>query len=150
MEDEIQLYQSLANVNDAVTDNLMGLLGEDDPEELKKLLAMFNLQQSKKNVVRAKQVGDLIDLILDGYREKLIDTDGYKLEALGDALKTLLMAADKFGNSATETVETSPVIRTNITVNNINGIELSRESRERIIEAVKMLTSGSVPTNKEE
>ena len=115
------------------------ILLEQNPDELKKLTALFNAAQSKKNIVRSLRFNELLDTICDEMQSRF-STNPYGIDndQIIKWLKSVQGIVDK-NNAYVESINDTPMIQKNIQVNNtINLIDsMSKESKDRVAEVVK-------------
>ena len=115
------------------------ILLEQNPDELKKLTALFNAAQSKKNIVRSLRFNELLDTICDEMQSRF-STNPYGIDndQIIKWLKSVQGIVDK-NNAYVESINDTPLIQKNIQVNNtINLIDsMSKESKDRVAEVVK-------------
>ena len=140
MEDK----KELININDSTKEVVTDIVNTNDPEEFKDLVSLFNLNQSKKNALRIVKLNELLDKIentaIDRFNKK---PDQMSNQDLLDYLKAIENSIDRSQKYVNE-VETKPMIQLN-QQNNINinaGDNLSRESKEKVLEVIKSLLSG--------
>lgn len=135
------------SLNATVEDIASGIMQEEDPDRLKKLVQLFNLNLSKKSVARSISINTLIDHVTDQMEERLVKrADEFSNLELINYLKVLQDSLDR-SSKAMEQVNEAPVInftQNNNTVNIGNGDStgIDRESRERIMDAVSAYLSG--------
>lgn len=118
------------------------LIKETDPERFKRLTQLFNLNMSKKNVTRLITLNNLLDSVADQMSTRLTKrADEFSNSDLVTYMKVLQDSADKSAKIISQ-VEDVPSININQTNNAVNinmgdKPTLDRESREKVIEAVK-------------
>ena len=118
------------------------LIKEEDVDKSKQIMNLFNLHMAKKNAIRLDTISDLIDDTLDNIKERLDNkSDEFTNKDLLDYLNALYGAAEKSSKSISD-LENNP----SIVVNNIGNVtvnspanELSRESKARVAEAIKLI-----------
>lgn len=134
------------SLNATVEDIANGIMQEKDPDKLKNLVQLFNLNLSKKSVARSISISNLIDHVTDQMGERLTKrADEFSNLELINYLKVLQDSLDK-SSKAMEQVNEAPVInftQNNNTVNIGQGDStgIDRESRERIMDAVSAYLS---------
>ena len=116
------------------------IINEDNPEALKELINLFNLQEVKKNTIRANKFNKLLDGISD---ELLIRFDKYHNQFSNDDIfkymQTVQQALDKT-KKVESVLDNAPKITFNQQINIQNTEpELSREERENILNALKSI-----------
>ncbi len=140
--------KSRENLDKTSEDLITKIVAENDSEKLKDLVSLFNVNQSKKNIVRADIFSKLLDKISIQMVERFEKKPGeFSNKDLLDYLTAVRSAIDK-SDIIPEDI-TIPVIQNNTQVNvNIDN-NLSRESKERIADAVnsimaKLKNNGSI------
>jgi len=117
------------------------IIAVENQESLKDLVNLFNLNQSKKNALRVAKLNELLDKIEDQAIERFDKSPGKMSNRdLLDYLKAVEESIDR-SQKYVDTVKDEPMIQIN-NQTNINveaGSTFDRESRERVIEAVKAL-----------
>ena len=132
------------------------ILNETDPKKINDLTYLFNIAQTKKSVLRTLSYNNLLDRVEDQMEERLNKrADQFSNKDLLDYMDKISNAMDKVQKQIKE-VDTTPVIQIN--QQNIimdNASELSRESRQNIMDAVNAIlktidtSSQTVEENKE-
>ena len=111
------------------------IVDEQDSDKLKDLVGLFNINQSKKNILRADIYSKLLDKISIQMVERLDKKSGeFSNKDLLDYLTAVRTAIDK-SDIAPENINI-PIIQNNTQVNVNIDSGLSRESKERVIDAV--------------
>lgn len=114
------------------------LVKEEDPDKIKNIINLFNLNVAKKNAVRIDTLNELIDNVLSKVGERLqLRPDEFSNKDLIDYLNTLYTAAEKSGKIVSGAEEIPAITinqQNNVIVN--DATTLSRESRQRIAEVV--------------
>ena len=114
----------------------------DDVDKMKQLIAMFNLVQQKKNVIRILKYNGLLDSLADQMEARIgKKADEFSNEDVIKYVQTISGAIDKASAQLKLVDETPPIqINKGNTVNiNLNSTELNREERERVAEVIKQL-----------
>ena len=138
--DENNLISISKNKLDETSENLVSkIIEEQDSEKLKDLVTLFNLNQSKKNIVRADIYSKLLDKISIQMVERFSKKPGeFSNKDLLEYLSAVRTAIDKT-DLQPENIN-MPIIQNNTQVNlNMNG--LNRDSRERVADAIKSILS---------
>lgn len=131
------LSQPGSLLDSASTDIINRIVGEQDSDKLKDLVDLFNANQSKKNIVRADIYSKLLDKISKEMLTRVSDgAPSFTNEELLDYLKATTVAMEK--NSVNTDTINVPTIQNNTQVN-ISVGELNRESREKVLDAVKAI-----------
>lgn len=126
---------------DNVVDNIIKI---QNPEDLKRELELFNLNQSKKNILRVVKMNELLDKVQDQAIER-IDKNPDEFSNV-DLMNYMKVASDQIDKSQKiiDKIEEKPLIQINNTKNDINiNIEenqLSKESKIKVVEAIDALT----------
>lgn len=113
-----------------------------DVDEIKKITQLFNINQTKKELARVNKLNDILDTINDKILDRL-NTEDLRDEDLIKYNNSINQALTRSLNTA-NTVQDKPLInlyQENNTINIQNNEPLSRESRERVLDAVKFLLS---------
>lgn len=136
----------LVNINtekiDSNTNELASkILEEENDAETKKMIQLFNLNQSKKNVVRVLKLSKLLDSIYDQMIARVENRPGeFSNEDLMKYVNTIMTAIDK-ANKSLDLVQETPAISVGTQINIVNqGDVFDRESRERILRAVESIS----------
>lgn len=115
---------------------------EGDLDNLKDLTKLFNLQISKKNVFRVLKLNNLLDKIDDQLIKRITERPDEFNNA--DLIKYFDVVQSSIAKStqSLDTVNESPAIVQQNTQVNINVVDdIDRESREKIINAVRQMLS---------
>lgn len=117
------------------------IVNSDSPEEIDDLIKLFNLNQTKKEIVRIEKLNNILDNVTDEISGRLSvspeEFSNLDLLKYNDTIHQNLMKANQIINKT----DVSPLIQLNQQNNIINMSEdyLSRESREKILNAVKQV-----------
>ena len=127
---------SLDEVSKSLVDQIVD---EQDPDKLKNLVSLFNVNQSKKNLVRVEMFSRLMDKISIQMMERFEKKPGeFSNKDLLDYLSAVRSAIDK--NDINIDNISTPIIQNNTQVN-ISVDTLDRNSKERVADAVKSILS---------
>lgn len=127
---------SLDEVSKSLVDQIVD---EQDPDKLKNLVSLFNVNQSKKNLVRVEMFSRLMDKISIQMMERFEKKPGeFSNKDLLDYLSAVRSAIDK--NDINIDNMSTPIIQNNTQVN-ISVDALDRNSKERVADAVKSILS---------
>lgn len=127
---------SLDEVSKSLVDQIVD---EQDPDKLKNLVSLFNVNQSKKNLVRVEMFSRLMDKISIQMMERFEKKPGeFSNKDLLDYLSAVRSAIDK--NDINIDSMPVPIIQNNTQVN-ISVDTLDRNSKERVADAVKSILS---------
>ena len=122
-----------------VDENLLNqIVKSDNPDEIKDLTKLFNLNQNKKNLVRIAKLNDLLDKVSDKAIERIdISADDISDKDLLGYMQTVQNVIEKSQKSV-EAMDNVPMIQINQQNNISVECELSRESKEKIIDIINM------------
>ena len=132
----IALQKNLAKEGDAI---LNEIIKTKDSNQLEDLTKLFELNKKKKSIARQNRLSNLL-VKLDDEVERRLDNNPYMLEDqyLAKYISIMQEAADK-------PIEDIPLVQINNQKNeiNINSVELNRESRAKVLEAVNSILASS-------
>lgn len=116
------------------------ILSETDENKSKDLIHLFNLNQSKKNVLRSNKYSDMLELVIKQMMERIIKTpDNFSNDDLLKFFTAVNSALSKTSDTISQ-IDEMPAIQINNTQINVQSEDkLSREEKERTIDAVKAL-----------
>lgn len=122
------------------------LISETDEQKAKELTQLFNANQNKKTMVRVNKLSDLLDTITDQALTRFTNRpDEISNKELFDGLKVVQDLIERGQKQVSGAGET-PLIQFNQQTNEVNiggdGQQLSRDSRERVKNAVLGLLNG--------
>ena len=116
------------------------LIEEQDLDKVKNLTKLFNLNQAKRNAIRVMKLNSLLDKVSDQMIERFDKKPGeFSNKELLDYMSVVQSTIDR-ANKSIELVDQTPAIvinQQNNQVNIDNSPVLDRESRMRVVEAVK-------------
>lgn len=117
------------------------ILVEQDVDKVKDLTHLFNLNQSKKNVLRVMRLNGLLDKVSDQIIERFEQRPGEFSNADLLQYMQVVQASIDRANKSVNLVEEAPIINFNQQNVNISVTEseLDRESKSRVIDAVSAL-----------
>ena len=143
MEDK-ELMQAMldTSVLDSSTNDLaQRIIDEEDVDKTKEMVRLFNLNQSKKNVIRVLKLTSLLDKISDQMMRRFDDRPGEFSNSDLIAYMQTIQAAIEKANKTLDLVQETPAIsiNNNTQVNIIEGQTFDRESRQRITNAVSAI-----------
>ena len=140
------MSNELINLNTDKIDNNTNeiasrILEEENEDETKKMIKIFNLNQSKKNVVRVLKLSKLLDCIYDQMIARVESRPGeFSNEDLMKYVTTIQSAIEK-ANKSLDLVQEAPAIGIGTQINIVNqGEVFDRESREKILRAVESIS----------
>ena len=143
-EEELTDTKELNELLDANNlDVMTNAIQEYDNDKFKELVAAFNQNMMKKNMLRTMKYSDLMDKLGDKALEKLDSPDLSDKNIIG-YMNAIQKALDS-SNKAMTTLPENGTITFNTQNNNINITEdaLPRESRERVLDYVDKILRAS-------
>lgn len=146
-ENEVgKLFSIDAKLGDVVND----IVEEDNIENLKKLMQLFNLNQAKKNALRVMKLNSLLDKVQDSMIDRFEKRPGeFSNTDLINYMNTVQSAVDRANKSLT-LIDESPIITLNqVNVNVNEDPVLNRESREKITNAINALMKLNLNNNED-
>lgn len=142
MENEIttttenELTTSSANLEKDTQALVNDILNEKDPKKVKDLTYLFNIAQTKKSVLRAVNLNNLLDKVNDQMEERLTKrADQFSNKDLLDYMDKMTGALEK-AQKQVQDVDPTPAIQINQQNINLGETGLSRESRQNVMDAV--------------
>lgn len=135
----IKIYKAVSELDKKADYLVSQIVDETDSKEIKDLLQQFNLNHTKKQIVRSAVFDQLMDHITDQMQERILKRgDQFSNKDLLDYLNTINASIDKTQKQIQE-VDAIPIIQVNQQTNNILFTDsLDRESRERITNAIQL------------
>lgn len=126
------------------------LLSENDTNEIKNIVELFNLNIQKKNIIRVNKLNNLQDKVYNQIEKRLEKyPDNFSNKDLLDYFKTIQDTVDKTDIS-TENIK-APTIQINQQNNiNLNGDQLNAESKRKVAETVRAILNKYQNINYEE
>lgn len=117
------------------------IIKEKDPTELKNLTQLFALTQAKKNILRSSTLNNIIDRTTEEMLARIEKHPGeFSHTDLINYLQAAQGAIDKANKLKEDLSTIQPIYnQQNNQVNIIAGSELSRESKENVIDFFKKL-----------
>lgn len=144
------------NINNLNTDNVniaKKILETDTIEDTKNLVALFNLNNQKRNVIRISKMTNLLDTITDQIINRFEKyPNNFSNEDLLKYMQATEASLEK-ANKNLNQVEDAPSIQLlqnnelNISINNSKEDVLNNESRLKVLETVKSFLSNLDTTN---
>lgn len=116
------------------------IVDQSDPKNLTALIQEFNLNHTKKQIVRSAMFDQLLDQLTSQMQDRITKRgDQFSNKDLLDYVNSIGNQMDKVQKETTQ-VEINPIIQFN-QQNNIAVVDqgLDRESRERVINAINLL-----------
>lgn len=128
------------------------ILDENDPEELKELIDMFNLNMKKKDIIRSAKLSEVQDKIVDQMSKRIENRpDEFSNADLLNYHKVVQDTISKSDNSLDSVNVPSIQVNQQINLNNAETDSFDKESRQRILDAVNsVLASITDVTNEED
>jgi hypothetical protein len=139
MEDEVSLKKkSGSELLDARSEEIVNsIIDETDTDKLKNLIAIFNSNQSKKDIVR----NNVFSLLLDKISMQMLERfeknpNAFSNKDLIDYLNAIKSA--RSSRIDTEAID-APSIQNNTQINVTMVDGLNRESKERVVDTVQAI-----------
>lgn len=153
---EISLTENKALLSAESVDILNKIIAENDTTKVKDLTYLFNINQNKKIMARINKLNDLYDVIADQALQRFSKRpEEMSNQEMLQALKIVQEITER-GLKQVNGINDTPLIQINNQTNEINLGEsnkdvLSKESRDRINEAVMSILNNSknISANKE-
>lgn len=118
------------------------IIAEEDPQKINELIDLFNLNQSKKDLVRARKYNELLDKTT-AMLEATLDLGEMTAGELIRAFTALQKTTAKYSN-VTEEIQNAPIFiqyndnrQTEVAPQNVP--QLSRESKEKVIDIINQI-----------
>lgn len=144
MANEI-LVKTSADLKTDTEEVVSQLVQSTEAEEIKRLTQLFNVNQMKKDAIRAVKLNDMLEKLDDRVLER-IETSGDEMSNrdLIDYVNTVQQSISKSTQNVVN-INQTPLIQFNQQNNvvNVGGAPLTRESRSKIIDVVQQLLQGS-------
>lgn len=144
---EVQKPVNLETPMDELTDRI---LNETDIEQLDKIKSIFDLNIKKKEILRVNKLNELQDLTVEEMSNRLQKRSGeFSNQDLLGYFKTIQETISK-SDTSLDSVDTAAikVIQNQLNINVNSEPELNRESKERVLEAIRAILNK--PTISEE
>ena len=140
-EQEDSLFDDMTNSNTIIKNYNDFLNWLNQKFDKLKMIKIFNLNQSKKNVVRVLKLSKLLDCIYDQMIARVESRPGeFSNEDLMKYVTTIQSAIEK-ANKSLDLVQEAPAIGIGTQINIVNqGEVFDRESREKILRAVESIS----------
>ena len=138
---EDKLLPSLKSTQEELEQSL---LKEDDVDNIKTIIDIFNINIKKKDIIRASKLNELQDKIYEQINERLVtNANDFSNRDLLDYFKTIQETINKSEISSDDVI--TPKIQLNQNNLNINmGPTLNRDSRQNVLDAVKKILENQV------
>lgn len=126
------------------------LLEEDNIDNIKNIIDLFNLNIKKKDVIRVSKLNDLQDKIYDQINERVTSNPHtFSNKDLITYFKVVQETIDKADTSS----ETMIAPKVELNQNNVNinmGPVLNRDSRQHVLDAVKNILNSQITEDNNE
>lgn len=121
------------------------LLNEYNSDEVKNIIDIFNLNLKKKNVIRTAKLSELQDKISDQMEQRIEkNADAFSNKDLLDYFRTIQETVNKSDTSSEVKIPVQ-INQQQINLNMQN--ELNRESKEKVIAAIRSILEKSDKTD---
>lgn len=145
--DKALLPQSVDGVNSASlikqgNDLTKKIIEEDDPQKVEDLSQLFALVSKKKNIARTNRLSNLLELIDDEVINRFTTTpELFDNDQLEKYMRTTQQSIYNIDNA----MQNAPQIQINNQTNvSINSSGLNRESRAKVLDAVREILNSSL------
>lgn len=116
------------------------IIREEDPSKFDELSQLFNLNQKKRQIVRANKMSNLLELVDDEVIARFTNhPDAIEDE---DLLKYWKTTQESVSNHNEEDTQLPKITINNHTNVNINSSGLNRESRAKVLDVVNQILNG--------
>lgn len=116
------------------------ILSSEDTDELVSIIDLFNINLQKRNIIRNKKLSDVQDKVVERMLEK-IESEPWEFST-DDLIKLHKVIQDTLKSSSNVDKESIPTIQVNQQIN-VSSPEFSRESRAKILSAVRDIMSNN-------
>lgn len=129
--------KKLPNLKTEIEELEAQLLSEDNIENIRAIIDLFNINIQKKNIIRKNKLTELQNKVYDQLEERV--STGANTFSNKDLLDCFKVIQDTISKTEVDTDQIqTPHIQLNQNNLNINlGAELNRESRQRITDVIK-------------
>lgn len=132
----------LMNQNDLIK----SIESSTDPNELKDLINLFNVAQTKKNMIRITKLNDVLEdidaQISQRFKQRAGEFNNQDLLKYMESIQASIEKSQKNSSSVSDI----PLIQLNAnTINVTPGSELSKESRDNILDFIKSVLDTNQP-----
>ena len=128
------------------------ILNETDLEQLDKIKSVFDLNIKKKEILRVNKLNELQDLTIDEMSNRLQNKSGeFSNQDLLGYFKTIQETINK-SDTSLDTVNTAAikVIQNQLNINVNTEPELNRESKEKVLNAIRSILNNPIQETPEE
>lgn len=122
------------------------ILNETDIEQFDKIKNLFDLNIKKKEIIRLNKLNDLQDLTVEEMSKRLQSRSGeFSNQDLLGYFKTIQESINK-SDTSLDNIDTSSikVIQNQLNINMNKEDDLSRESKNKVIEAIRSILDKSL------
>ena len=141
-EEKLELVKSNKETLEESTDDIVNdIVKAETDEEFRQIVALFNLNQNKKDAIRIAKLQRLLGTIEDEAINRFKKPSEMSNRDILDFLQVIENSIDKSNKKINE-IETRPLVTVNNTTNNVNIEQLGnldRESREKVLETVEKI-----------
>lgn len=120
------------------------ILNSNEPEELIEIIDLFNINLQKRNIIRNKKLSDVQDKVVERMLEK-IQNEPWEFSN-DDLIKFHKVIQETLKTSNSLDKDNIPTIQVNQQIN-VSTPEFSRESREKILSAVRDILNNKASEN---
>lgn len=118
------------------------IIAEKDPDKLKDLSALFDMNQRKKNIARMDKLANLLEMVDDEVLTRwATEPDSFD----NDQILSYMSATQSQINNIKSSMEKAPLVQINsqkIEINNTSGLD--QDSRKRVQEVVMAILNGNL------
>lgn len=138
---EDKLLPSLKSTQEELEQSL---LEEDNIDNIKSIIDIFNVNIKKKDIIRASKLNELQDKIYEQINERLVtNANDFSNRDLLDYFRTIQETINKSEINSDDVI--TPKIQLNQNNLNINmGPTLNRDSRQNVLDAVKKILENQI------
>lgn len=142
LEEDKNLIEEVKSKDNALIDTI---LQEDNIDKLKDLTHLFNAYQTKRQILRVNALNDVQDALVQQMASRLQNLpNNFNNNDIAMWMKTVQQALDSTHEKIQEIDDTPTIVNQTNTQINVNVEDtLSRESREKIMDALQVIL-GSV------
>lgn len=142
-EKKDQLKIASDKLNKKSTQLVKKIVKEDNVQDIQDLTHLFNLNHSKKQILRTMVYDDLLDGITEQMKERVKErANNFSNKDLIDFMKTVTDSMEK-AQKQIGAIDTTPIIQINQQNNYINSDEigggLDRESKQKVAKLAQMI-----------
>lgn len=143
---EVKEVNPVATVEESTKEVVKNITEANTAEEYKKLIALFNLNQNKKNALRMIKLNGLQDKIDNQILERFDKRpDQMSNQELLEFLKAIENSIERSQKHMNE-IEDKPMIQINQQTINVDsgvqGIQLDKDSKQKVLDLVASLMQG--------